>query len=169
MSLHLDPTKHSEIPETKVCSICGQELPMSSFSVDVTCKWGHSARCKTCRALAARKKRKDQPEKSAEAQRKYAQTPKGHRAFRRCALLRSYGMTEADYEQLEANQNDCCAICGEHKDAATRYLCVDHDHKTGKIRGLLCTKCNVGLGAFRDSPETLIKASEYLIRTQNES
>lgn len=58
-----------------------------------------------------------------------------------------------------------CGICGSAKvGCSKRYgnFHVDHDHRTGRIRGLLCQGCNVGLGAFRDNPETLAKAIEYL-------
>lgn len=65
--------------------------------------------------------------------------------------------------RLHTEQNGLCAIC-KLPEASDRSLSLDHCHETGKIRGLLCNACNVGLGSFRDSPENLIAASEYLTR-----
>jgi hypothetical protein len=74
-----------------------------------------------------------------------------------------------EYNNLFEKQNGKCAICnGESKDRG-RALDVDHDHKTGKIRGLLCVSCNRGLGHFNDSRWALNKAIQYLYEAeQNE-
>jgi formate dehydrogenase maturation protein FdhE len=72
-----------------------------------------------------------------------------------------YGMLPGEYEQRLAEQNGVCAICG---DTPKKSLGVDHNHKTGAIRGLLCDRCNVGLGCFADIPERLRKAADYLKR-----
>jgi Recombination endonuclease VII len=73
-----------------------------------------------------------------------------------------YGITKKEYETLLANQNSLCAICGEVEQKFKRALAVDHDHKTGKVRGLLCSSCNQGLGHFRDSLVLLKSAQNYL-------
>jgi hypothetical protein len=65
--------------------------------------------------------------------------------------------------RLYKEQNGLCAICKRDEDTAGT-LCLDHCHTTGEIRGLLCTDCNLGLGRFKDSPENLKAASEYLTR-----
>lgn len=65
--------------------------------------------------------------------------------------------------KLQSEQAGHCAICNRHE-SVVGALRLDHCHSTGKIRGLLCNGCNVGLGLFKDSPETLIAASEYLSR-----
>lgn len=76
---------------------------------------------------------------------------------------RWYGISSEDYNYTLSVQNFCCAICGrDHMDIRGRRLCVDHDHETGKFRGLLCDLCNKGLGQFRDNIEVLEKAIEYL-------
>jgi hypothetical protein len=59
-------------------------------------------------------------------------------------------------------QNGLCAICKKTETGKTSNLCVDHCHKTGKVRGLLCNNCNKGLGLFKDNPEVLLNASAYL-------
>lgn len=65
------------------------------------------------------------------------------------------------YEELLKKQNNVCAICGEECAARTR-LSIDHDHKTGAIRGLLCMSCNLGIGKFHDDIVKLEKAILYL-------
>jgi len=60
-------------------------------------------------------------------------------------------------------QGGGCAICGETKPLKGKnYLCVDHCHETGEVRGILCHACNTGLGKFKDSPELLHTAINYL-------
>ncbi len=77
-------------------------------------------------------------------------------------LKRLYDMSIGQYEELLASQGGGCAICEELPSGKRRYLCVDHDHVTGKVRGLLCHSCNRGLGLLGDSVELLEKATEYL-------
>lgn len=71
-----------------------------------------------------------------------------------------YGMTVADYDRMWMGQLGLCAICGCEPD---RPLVVDHNHKTGRVRQLLCDTCNRGLGYFREKPEWIIRAAAYLI------
>ena len=73
------------------------------------------------------------------------------------SLEREYGLSYEDYLSLLEKQRERCAICNEIKP-----LCVDHDHETGKIRGLLCGSCNRGLGSFQDNEMWLVNAAEYL-------
>ena len=68
-----------------------------------------------------------------------------------------YGITQQDYERMYYEQNGKCAICGKEK-----KLVVDHDHQTGRIRGLLCHRCNSHLGYINDSPDILLKTISYL-------
>lgn len=82
-------------------------------------------------------------------------------------LLVSYGLTPAGFEALEKAQSGLCAICRQPETAKRRRrLSVDHDHKTGAVRGLLCGNCNKGIGCLKDSPELLARAMEYLMTAQ---
>ena len=89
--------------------------------------------------------------------------------FRSFDLKKSFGITLDEYNQILEKQNNVCAICGNpertrHNNTdRVRNLAVDHCHTTGKIRGLLCTACNQGLGNFRDNPDFLAKAISYLM------
>lgn len=84
-----------------------------------------------------------------------------HRLRKRCAAV---GITPAIFHATLASQEDVCAICGGPPSGRWERLDIDHDHATGAFRGLLCHECNKGLGCFRDSPERLEAAAEYLRR-----
>lgn len=72
-----------------------------------------------------------------------------------------YNISVVDYNDLLNSQGHACKLCGG-KNAKSRSLAVDHCHKTGKVRGLLCTWCNVGIGMFKDNPDLMRSAIEYL-------
>src|SRR5690606_28752964 len=93
---------------------------------------------------------------------------KNREAARRRQLRNNFGITAEQYRQMHAAQGGVCAICGE-PETRTRGgkvcdLAVDHDHATGAVRQLLCSRCNTGLGWFRDDPELLATAAEYVTR-----
>ena len=121
---------------------------------------------------AERKKRADYQKKFrasgayAKAQAKYRASAKGkHAAARnlRGNQLRRYGLTHEAYESMLVAQNRVCAIC--HKPNIEGYaLSVDHDHKTGKVRALLCVKCNMALGGVNDDVDLLSEMIGYLMR-----
>jgi recombination endonuclease VII len=76
-------------------------------------------------------------------------------------LTRNYGISTEDYDNILAAQNGVCAICLQTCSSGKR-LAVDHCHKTGSVRGLLCVKCNTTLGRMNDDPENFHRAAEYL-------
>jgi hypothetical protein len=78
------------------------------------------------------------------------------------ALRQKFGMSIAHYESLLAKQGGRCAICRKEKSGGNKRLSVDHDHATGKVRGLLCDTCNHGLGSFYDEASLLQKAAAYV-------
>lgn|SRR3972149_5037998 len=76
-------------------------------------------------------------------------------------LRRSYGITLETYDVLLESQGGVCRVCyGVNPDG--EMLSVDHDHATRHVRGLLCHRCNIGIGAFRDNPEFLKRATTYV-------
>lgn len=81
---------------------------------------------------------------------------------RRRVLKHLYNMTLEDYNSLFIKQEGRCAICGTHQSELKRALCVDHNHATGKVRGLLCDYCNHALGKSRENIEILYRMIAYL-------
>lgn len=93
--------------------------------------------------------------------------PEKDRVYRECItriqICRKYGLPFLQYFQMALSQKGLCAICHQ-PEVNNRILAIDHDHGTGKVRALLCMKCNTALGQFCDSPELLSKAVEYLYK-----
>ncbi len=114
---------------------------------------------------AVRAKRKDQvaKQRAKNPEKFVAETSRRVREHR----LRQFGLTMPDLEKMLEAQAGLCWICGSilviGSKGKTR-CCVDHDHETGKVRGLLCAVCNLGIGYLGDSPERMVRASEYLAR-----
>ena len=78
-------------------------------------------------------------------------------------LKRKYNLSRDEYEALLESQNNCCKICGTHGTENTQgKLYVDHCHTTGKVRGLLCMKCNTALGLLDDNKDRITKLLDYL-------
>lgn len=126
----------------------------------------HPPDCPCC------ERRRGKPHPSASAVRRANQNRKlpepirveRRRTTQRAATLHTrYGITIAEYDQLLVLQERVCAICKKPCSSGKR-LAVDHDHKSGKTRGLLCRKCNRGVGLFDDNLELMQKAMDYLTR-----
>lgn len=83
--------------------------------------------------------------------------------------LKMYGIDPDIYKTMFDAQQGCCQICHRHQREFKRRLSVDHDHLTGKVRGLLCASCNSGLGQLHDSPDLLRFAAEYIEHYRTES
>lgn len=164
--------------QTKVCNKCGEEKALGCFHVDRARRDGRKASCRICtNKVKARWRRrnfqrvlaqkKDSYRRNREKYRAYNRSDKRRKNVFRWKLERKFGITEKQFDDMLALQAGCCAICGCEPDEANGHrhkhrLCIDHDHKTGIVRGLLCTTCNGGLGYFRDDPERLLMAYEYL-------
>jgi hypothetical protein len=98
---------------------------------------------------------------------RYEKTEKGVKARsrkERNTLLKKYGLTVGQFDKLSKEQNGVCAICKEENSLHGK-LYVDHEHLTGEVRGLLCVRCNTGIGMFLDSTERLQSAIKYLTRS----
>lgn len=95
--------------------------------------------------------------KANDAARKRTARQRDPRRYKFQQIKNKYGITEQDWLQLLDKQGGHCACCPE-----TEGLCVDHCHTTGKVRGLLCHHCNRALGLFRDNPEYITNALNYL-------
>lgn len=96
-------------------------------------------------------------------------SPQNNYPDRRRNAYRRYGITLEEYDTMLMKQNDVCAICKnpetmKHKSGRFYNLSIDHDHETGRVRGLLCRNCNVGLGNFADDILQLRSAISYLTK-----
>lgn len=93
-------------------------------------------------------------------------------AYRFRSNIRRYGITPEQFDQMLHDQSGLCAICGDKPDpdgrGAYARLHIDHCHATGEVRSLLCGRCNQGLGYFRDDPNRLAAAAQYLMAHQSE-
>ena len=117
----------------KTCIKCGETKPLSEFYKHATNRSGKQSHCKTCMIESA-----------------------GTRQYRV-----KYNMTREDRQNLIDQQNGQCAICG-YFFKSEKHTHIDHCHTTNKIRGILCSYCNVALGLLKDSPEILESAIKYL-------
>ncbi len=108
--------------------------------------------------------------KETKSKTRYRQSAKGKVMERRKYLKKTYGITLEQYNETHQAQGGVCAICGKRETAKNQYgikqLSVDHNHKTGEVRGLLCLKCNFAIGYVDDNPATLIEAARYLMKHQ---
>lgn len=84
----------------------------------------------------------------------------------RADLLKRYGLTPAEYDALLTAQEGRCAVCPRTTGATGRRLYIDHNHTTGKVRGLLCSQCNCVLGHAEESIERLLALVQYLRKHQ---
>jgi hypothetical protein len=130
---------------TKVCTKCLIEKPLTEFHKDLGKKDGLRNDCRACSCSRARKHHADNPDKAKDFN-----------------LRRYYGITLAEYQDILEAQNGRCAICGTDVPGGKGVFHVDHCHNSGKVRGLLCHHCNVGLGHFKDNESILLKAALYL-------
>lgn len=126
---------------------------------------GYRPHCKECRRKYASEWRAKNPEKARASQQKYVEN-NAERVIRirwKSRIKARYGMTEDDYIVMLAAQDGLCAICKSSDPGhGNTFFCVDHNHDTGVVRGLLCKDCNTGIGMLKDSPTVLRSAIEYL-------
>lgn len=105
--------------------------------------------------------RKNKPGFRESEKIRYERDKEKNKPFQKNSTLKyKYGLTLEDYQNMFERQNGVCAICEEIEEG--RMLAVDHDHKTNKVRGLLCGSCNRALGLFKDNPELISRAKEYV-------
>jgi hypothetical protein len=188
---------------TKTCSKCGEDLPISEFTKDIYKSDGLCSSCKSCKSIQEkeyRRKNKDKIrkiQKTASAKYRKNNKDKIHNDYlknkkkiyeyqknyykknkvyisersRKYKLRKKYKITENQVNKIREEQGNKCAICGVIESAVKMgggKLCIDHNHKTGKVRGLLCGQCNSALGHFNESIEILNNAIEYIKKHESE-
>ena len=128
-----------------ICTKCNINKPIMDFHINNAVKSGYHSRCKLCRCTD---------------QKIYKSTRREYYTYREWLKnLKRHGITENEWHILYNKQQGKCAICLE---ISNKKLHVDHCHSTGRIRGLLCGACNMGIGQLKDNPNILRQAIKYL-------
>ena len=149
------------------CALCKRIKPVSDFYERKERKRGYSSRCKECKNLYGKtesaKKRRNEQRRLRRMEFKKMHPELCRKLDRQRNLKRSHGITEEEYTEIYNKQGGKCAIClSVLPQVLAQRLFVDHSHVTGRIRGLLCAKCNFGLGNFKESERRLYAAIRYL-------
>ena len=145
---------------SKNCTKCGKVRSLFDFHKNKKHRDGLASQCKYCRSKYKKEYRTQNPDKWNNHLEHCKITWKVKGWLKR--LDRGFGKGASKYYKVKGKeQNGKCAICGKEPKLK---LSLDHNHKTGKWRGLLCNSCNLGLGLFQtdNSNELLIKALEYI-------
>lgn len=155
---------------SRICYICKKEKDIREFAKDKSQIGGYTYNCKECRNKQYNEYYKNNPDKAIiknlkqkENRKRFYSSEKGIISSRRAHLKRMFNMTLEEYNQKLEEQNNQCAICKSYNIHDKHgVLAVDHCHKTNKVRGLLCFKCNTILGSVNDNKTILKNAIKYL-------
>lgn len=161
-------------PQFKACARCRAVLPSHRFIEDKSSREDWLSRyCVACDPNFTRLEREIDKKRTKIESAKPTTNPRqltpSARQGKNDRLLRKYGINYSEFKKLYKAQKGLCGICGkpEQKRASTfssrfKDLSVDHCHKTGAVRGLLCSQCNTAIGLLGDTAEALLKAYQYL-------
>lgn len=138
----------------KTCSKCKLEKERSEFYNCVSTKTGLSSYCKGCTAINIKERRGKDPEGTRRRDHKRYLSNKD------AYLKRTFGISLKEWKGMHEAQGGVCDICKRPAGS----LCVDHNHESGKVRGLLCFQCNTSLGGFQDSVSVVSSALDYLTK-----
>lgn len=143
----------------KKCSKCQQIKPLDEFYKNSSHAQGRGVYCKVCSKEYSKKW--TTPEKLA---KKYEarKRPDRLRRHKSNVMFKKYGITLEEYESMWIGQGSCCKICKTTQNSKGKSFAVDHCHKTGAVRGILCDNCNHILGKAKDDYTILDAASDYL-------
>ncbi|MFJ3924247.1 endonuclease VII domain-containing protein [Streptomyces sp. NPDC090022] len=185
----------SDLPNGKQCRGCFELLEPASFAADRNRPDGLQTRCRKCVAEYCARRYRARREAEGKEVRERIEVPEGHKLCRACGeikphsewhrrnsapdglatrckacrkplmradhLKRKYGLTEAERDRMIAAQGGVCIIC-----LRAPAVHVDHCHKTGRVRGVLCFNCNTGLGLLKENPDRIRRAIQYLEGTR---
>lgn len=143
----------------KICTTCEIEKTLDNFRKNKINKDGLNYFCFECE----RNYKKLYYQKNKEKVKEYKKRKKVHiKNYQKGYRLRKYELTIEKYNEMLLGQNNCCKICLTPKFNNGKRLAVDHCHKTGKIRGLLCESCNRAIGLLKDDVVVLENAIKYI-------
>lgn len=153
---------YDEVTNMKRCGTCKEFRSKGDFNKDIGSIDQLHFKCRPCRAKYRRQH--EVRERTSKYNKMYGEkNPELMKAKdRKNSLKRFWGMTVEQFQSLKEKQGGTCAICDRTESNPHKSLCIDHDHGTGKIRGLLCDNHNRAMGLFKDSIEDMEKAIQYL-------
>lgn len=172
--------EHIEFPKEKHCNGCDRTLVASEFYVVRRSTHGLSDRCRECTRRYQKQRYARDPRNSIKMSRDYLEKQRRQQlefeagrsdvpSTKVVREMKQYGLTIEMFLEMEKAQGGKCAVCGcapsEVQGHRSTRLYIDHCHETGVIRGLLCNRCNTGIGYFQNSGERLESAANYLRRT----
>ena len=131
--------------ENKLCPKCKQAKPLSDFGRDKRAKSGKAVYCRPCNRVKSQKQRDRDPNLNK----------RNHLRYR-------YGLTLEEVADMMLDQGNACAVCGTENGR----LVIDHNHDTGKIRGLLCDSCNCAIGFVKEDPKIIKSLLKYLKKNE---
>jgi hypothetical protein len=147
----MDSQREKKVPKTKES--------IAAYNKEYFSRPDVIARAKVRNAqYRERRKAYKKTEQGKLAERRYITSDKAKLQLKAAALRRNYGLTIEQVEDMKSKQKGLCAICH----TIPKHWHVDHCHNTGKVRGMLCGSCNMGLGLFHDDTQRLKDAAEYL-------
>lgn len=140
----------------KICTKCKKQKSLSAFHKARKGKHGVRGDCKECQQKYNHKYMNNRRTKE-QSKKWYAIHPEKIRQYN---LRSKYNLTIEQYDTMFETQKGCCFICGRHQSEFQHRLSIDHNHKTGKIRGLLCDNCNGKLGWFEKNKKKILQHLE---------
>jgi len=139
----------------RTCKKCGKTKGLEDFTKNKKCNLGRTHICKKC----SNEYNKTLARKCSHT--KWEQYKKSHPNYKEIDrakhLKRCYGLSILEWDKVYEKQKGCCLICGRHQSELGRVLQVHHNHKTGKVKGLLCVKCNTTEGWFRKHQKNYLR------------
>lgn len=159
-----------KVGEYRTCHSCHDKLSIEEFQEYKPGKRRRS--CRDCRNLDGRI-RAEKRRESAKYDERLAYAQKHNRAKSVISRVTSeFGVTAEELEDMTLEQNNTCAICGKPesrmRNGVPLRLCIDHNHRTGVVRGLLCSRCNVAIGMMDDDPDLFLAAAQYILKHSQE-
>ena len=154
--------KYTQTPASKICPKCGIDKDKLDFGKrpDGILLRSH---CLTCEQKGLKERRSADMERTRRWGRKHDKKRHTPERTRNTMLKTRYGLTHEEYLSMLNSQNNRCAICeADETRRGNKNFCIDHCHESNKIRAILCSNCNSALGLFKDSPELMEKAAEYI-------
>lgn len=143
----------------KICKTCQKKKPTTEFYPNKNTKDKFQSSCKTCALQLQKKWYEQNPSKNREWCKQYYS--KNKHKWRERSYKNKYGLTIEEVNEMLLSQNNQCPIC-QSAFKKTKYMNIDHNHQTGKMRQILCSKCNTAIGLLDENIERFRRAIDYL-------